>query len=61
MGRACQAAGIPRYSPHDLRHRRASIWHREGVPMREIAARVGHARTSLTMDTYSHVLLSEDD
>jgi integrase/recombinase XerD len=60
MGRACQAAGIPRYSPHDLRHRRVSIWHHEGVPLREIAARVGHARTSLTVDTYTHVILVEE-
>lgn len=61
MRRACEGAGIPVYSPHDLRHRRASIWHREGVPFREIAARVGHSRTSLTADVYTHVLLSEED
>lgn len=60
MGRACAAAGIARFSPHDLRHRRVSIWHREGVPFREIAARVGHSRTSMTADTYSHVLMSEE-
>lgn len=61
MGRACVTAGIARFSPHDLRHRRVSIWHRDGVPFREIASRVGHTRTSLTMDTYSHVLLTEGD
>lgn len=61
MGRACVSAGITRYSPHDLRHRRVSVWHREGVPFREIAERVGHSRTSLTADTYTHVLLSEGD
>lgn len=61
MRRACEAAGIPTFSPHDLRHRRVSLWHREGVSFREIAARVGHSRTSLTADTYSHVLLSEED
>jgi len=60
MGRACQAAGIPRYSPHDLRHLRVSIWYAEGVPFRAIAARVGHSRTSLTADTYTHVILAED-
>jgi integrase len=61
MRRACESAGIPLYSPHDLRHRRVSVWHREGVPFREIAQRVGHSRTSLTMDTYAHVILSEED
>lgn len=61
MGRACVSAGIVRYSPHDLRHRRVSIWHRDGVPFREIAARVGHSRTSLTADTYTHVIVAEED
>ena len=37
-----------------------SVWHREGVPFREIAARAGHSRTSLTADTYTHVLLAEE-
>jgi len=32
---------------------------REGVPITEIAAHVGHSRTSLTLDTYAHVLLNE--
>jgi len=61
MGRACVSAGIARFSPHDLRHRRVSLWHREGVPFREIAERVGHSRTSLTSDTYTHVLMGEED
>lgn len=61
MRRACRSAGVPAYSPHDLRHRRVSVWHREGVPFREIAARVGHSRTSLTADQYTHVLMSEED
>lgn len=29
--RACRAVGIPTFSPHDLRHRRASLWHLQGV------------------------------
>ncbi len=60
MGRACQAAGIIRYSPHDLRHRRVSVCHQEGVPFREIADRVGHARTSMTADTDTHAILAEE-
>jgi integrase len=61
MRRACWSAGITVYSPHDLRHRRVSLWHKEGVPFREIAARVGHVRTSMTQDTYAHVLMAEGD
>jgi integrase len=28
--RACKAAGVPRFTPHDLRHRRVSLLHRQG-------------------------------
>jgi Phage integrase family len=57
MARACKAAGIPHFHPHDLRHRYASVKIREGVPVTDLAAQHGHARKSLTLDTYSHVLL----
>ena len=59
MRRACQTAGIAIYGPHSLRHRYVSVKLREGVPITEIAAHVGHSRKSLTLDTYSHVLLDE--
>lgn len=32
---------------------------REGVPITNIAAHVGHRRKSLTLDTYAHVLIDE--
>ena len=57
MDRACTTAGLPRFSPHDLRHRRLSLWHRQGVPARELAARAGHSKSSMTLDVYSHVLI----
>jgi integrase len=56
MLRACQAAGVPHYHPHDLRHRRITIWHQSGVPARELAHRAGHARASMSLDVYSHVM-----
>lgn len=61
MVRACRAAGLPDYSPHDFRHRYASVQIKRGVPVTDLAAQLGHSRTSLTLDTYSHVLLGEDD
>jgi hypothetical protein len=30
-----------------------------GVPITSVAAALGHSRKSLTLDTYSHVLLDE--
>jgi integrase len=59
MRRGCQAAGLTLYSPHDLRHRYASVKVREGVPVTDLAAQLGHARKSMTLDTYSHVLLND--
>jgi integrase len=59
MARACKAAGIPHYHPHDLRHRYASVKIAEGVPVTQLAAQLGHSKKSLTLDTYSHVLLDE--
>jgi integrase len=59
MARACKAAGIPHFSPHDLRHRYASVKLREGVPVTDLAAQLGHAKKSLTFDVYSHVLLDD--
>ena len=57
MQRACQSAGIAHFHPHDLRHRYASVKIAEGVPVTQVAAQLGHSRNSLTLDTYSHVLL----
>jgi integrase len=59
MWRACQAAGIPHFHPHDLRHRYASVKLREGVPVTDLAAQLGHSKKSLTLDVYSHVLIDE--
>jgi len=56
MTAACTSAGIPHYSPHDLRHRRGTIWHHDGVIARELAHRLGHSSTRETLDTYSHLM-----
>jgi integrase len=59
MRNACKTASLATYSPHDLRHRYISVKIREGVPVTQVAAHVGHSRKSLTLDTYSHVLIDE--
>lgn len=56
IGRACRAAGVPGYSPHDLRHRRGSLWHAAGMPARELAERMGHTKASMSLDVYTHVM-----
>jgi integrase len=56
MERACKLAGIPHFSPKDLRHRRATIWHHSGLPARVLAERLGHSKASMSLDVYSHTL-----
>jgi AAA ATPase-like protein len=50
-----QLNGIPRFSPHALRHRRISLLHRQGVSWAEIGEQVGQ-RSRVTADIYSHAL-----
>lgn len=56
MAKSCVAAGIPHYHPHDLRHRRITLWHGQGIPAREIGERVGQRQVSTTLDVYTHVM-----
>jgi integrase len=51
ISRACTAAGIPSFSPHDLRHRRISLLLREEDPV-TVSRLVGHARASMSLDVY---------
>jgi integrase len=56
IGRACRAAGVPAFSPHDLRHRRATLWHLEGRPVAEAASWLGHSPQE-HLKTYAHATL----
>jgi integrase len=57
IGRACRDAGVPRFSPHALRHRRISLLHRQGVSGAEIGDRVGQRSRIVTADRYTHALV----
>jgi integrase len=57
--RACTAAGVPAFSPHDLRHRRISLLHLGGVPWARIGEHVGQRNLAVTANTYTHVLVDE--
>ena len=59
LSRACTAAGIATFSPHDLRHRRVSLLHAQGIPWARIGEAVGHADLVTTARTYTHVLADE--
>jgi integrase len=61
IAKACRAAGVPLFSPHDLRHRRISLLHLRGVPWARIGEFVGQRSLKVTSDTYTHVLSDETE
>jgi integrase len=61
IAKACRAAGIPLFSPHDLRHRRVSLLHLRGTPWARIGEWVGQRNLAVTADTYTHVLTDETE
>ncbi len=60
IAKACKAAGVPTFSPHDLRHRRASLWHLQGVPAAEAASWLGHSAQE-HLRTYAHVVIDRTE
>jgi integrase len=61
LARAATAAGVPMFSPHDLRHRRVSLLHLAGVPWARIGEAVGHDDITTTSRVYTHVLVDETE
>lgn len=49
-------AGVPRLSPHGLRHTHASLLLLAGVPLHVVSRRLGHSSEAFTAKTYAHVL-----
>ena len=55
------AAGLKPITFHGLRHTHITLLLKSGVPVHVVSARAGHAKASITLDTYSHLLGGEDD
>ncbi len=47
---------LPRIRLHDLRHTHATIMLKEGVPVKVVSERLGHASAAFTMTVYQHIL-----
>jgi len=54
--RVTRNAGVPAIRFHDLRHTHATLLIKEGVPVKVVSERLGHATTAFTIETYQHVL-----
>lgn len=46
---------------HDLRHTHASELLRRGTPVKTVGTRLGHAQTTMTIDTYGHLMDGDDE
>jgi len=49
-------AGLPEIRFHDLRHTSASLMLNRGIPLIVASRRLGHARPSITLDVYGHLI-----
>ena len=54
-------AGVPTMRFHDLRHTHGSLLIKEGVPVKVVSERLGHAHIAHTLQTYQHVLPGMQD
>ena len=53
--RTTVAAGIGRWSPHELRHSAASLLIAQGVPLILVSELLGHSSIRITADVYGHL------
>jgi integrase len=58
--RLVKRAGLPPIRFHDLRHSHGSILLAHGTPVLEVSRRLGHAKATMTLNVYAHVLDGRD-
>ena len=56
----CDRLGLPRISPHGLRHLHLSLLAMNGVPLKVAQQRAGHSTPVITARVYQHVLGDAD-
>lgn len=49
-------ARTPAFRFHDLRHTHGSLLIKDGIPVKVVSERLGHANIAYTMQTYQHIL-----
>ncbi|WP_347403857.1 tyrosine-type recombinase/integrase [Mycobacterium sp. 236(2023)] len=59
FNKAVSAAGVPRITPHDLRHSAASLAVSAGANVKAVQRMLGHASAAMTLDVYAD--LFDDD
>jgi integrase len=56
-----ERAGVPRIRFHDLRHTHATWLITGGQPITSVSERLGHAKSSITLDVYAHAVAATRD
>ena len=59
--KACEIAGLPEISVHEFRHSHATVLINNGVNIKEISRRLGHASVEMTWNVYSHLYPSQEE
>jgi integrase len=59
FAKAVKASGVPRVTPHDLRHTAASLAVSAGANVKAVQKMLGHASAAMTLDIYAD--LFDDD
>jgi integrase len=54
--RACEAAGVGRWTPYEMRHTAASLLSADGVPLELVADVLGHDGTRMVAQVYRHAV-----
>lgn len=59
FNKAMDQAGVPRITPHGLRHTGATGMARAGVAPEVLSKRLGHSSVATTLDLYAHSLIED--
>jgi integrase len=60
MATLCERAGVPRRPAHYLRHAHATLLAAQGLDVKSLQRRLGHAQASVTLNVYAHALSEMD-
>lgn len=58
--KACDKTGIRAITLHQFRHSHATLLLDKGIMINEVSRRLGHSKTSTTLDIYSHTDLTQE-
>lgn len=58
--KACEEANIRSITMHQFRHSHATLLLQQGIMINEVSRRLGHSKTSTTLDVYSHTDKSQE-